>query len=195
MVRYRFLITPIIIIILGIIIWPSSILFSTVAAMFLGSETSSEFSTIISKHEKTIGLNESDENTDISTDNDKASYYESIQETIARIKRDVVVTGTITGITGKESAMFQIEGMADRQFGIGTLLMDGFIIKGISPSNVVLKNQDGNEAFTLHIQSGKVIVSSPPLEYPEITAGKASQQYTYVDISDAEINPNDLVVP
>ena len=31
-------------------------------------------------------------------------------------RRDVIVTGTVIGSPGQESAMFQIEGMADRQF-------------------------------------------------------------------------------
>jgi hypothetical protein len=95
----------------------------------------------------------------LSTDNDmdsqQAGHYETIEETITRLKRDVVVTGTITGALGQESAMFQIEGMADRLFKINTQLMDGFIIKEITTSNVVLKNQVGNETFSLYVQSGK----------------------------------------
>ena len=74
---------------------------------------------------------------------------ETIDQTIARIKRDVIVTGTITGIAGKESAMFQIEGMADMPFQINTQLMDGFIITEITKDHVVLKNQIGEETFTL----------------------------------------------
>ena len=67
----------------------------------------------------------------------------------------MVVTGTITGTLGQESAIFQIEGMADRLFNINTQLMDGFIIKEITNSYVVLKNQTGNEAFSLYVQSGE----------------------------------------
>jgi len=78
--------------------------------------------------------------------------YETIQETIARIKRDVNVTGTILGAPGQETALFQIEGMADRSFKINTQLMDGFIITQITNKHVVLKNQIGNETFALDVK-------------------------------------------
>lgn len=81
-----------------------------------------------------------------------SGYYETIEETIARLKRDVVVTGTVTGVPGEESAMFRIEGMPDRSFAINTQLMDGFIITEITSDHVVLKNQTGNESFVLNIK-------------------------------------------
>lgn len=81
--------------------------------------------------------------------------YETIEETIARIKKDVIVTGTIKGVSGEEVAYFQIEGMKDRAFLIDTQLMDGFIIEEITNSYVVLKNQVGDETFYLHVQSGE----------------------------------------
>lgn len=81
-------------------------------------------------------------------------YYESTEEIMARLKKDVIVTGTITGIPGEETALFKIEGMPDRSFGINTQLMDGFIITEITENAVVLKNQQGNEHFTIQVLPG-----------------------------------------
>lgn len=85
-----------------------------------------------------------------------SGHYETVEEIIARIKRNVIVTGTMIGVPGEETAIFQIEGMADRLFKINTQLMDGFIIKEITNTYVVLKNQIGKETFSLYVQSGEV---------------------------------------
>ena len=92
-----------------------------------------------------------------------SDHYETTEETITRLKHDVIVTGTITGMPGQESAMFQIEGMADRVFNINTQLMDGFIIKEITGSHVTLKNQLGNETFTLYVQNEREPLSESML--------------------------------
>jgi hypothetical protein len=110
---------------------------------YTGSETN------ISMAEETAGINKSATNTD----NSSSGGYEIIEETIARLKKEVVVTGTITGIPGEETAYFKIEGMADRAFLINTQLMDGFIIKEITETRVILKNQIGKETFVLNVQS------------------------------------------
>lgn len=91
--------------------------------------------------------------TDTDTENRLPGHYETIEETIARIKKDVIVTGTVTGLPGEETAFFQIEGMADRAFLINTQLMDGFIIKEITETHVILKNQIGEETFILNVQA------------------------------------------
>jgi len=78
---------------------------------------------------------------------------ETIDQTISRIKKDVVVTGTLTGITGKESAIFSIEGMPGKVFFTNTQLMDGFIIKEITSTQVVLKNQLGDETISLKVEN------------------------------------------
>jgi hypothetical protein len=90
-----------------------------------------------------------------STDSGKSGHYESIEEIIARIKRDVIVTGTVTGTQGTESAIFRIERMPDRSFDINTQLMDGFIITRISHNQITLKNQSGDESFSMPVESGK----------------------------------------
>jgi len=90
----------------------------------------------------------------ISTDSAEHGHYESIEEIIARIKRDVIVTGTFTGRHGAESALFRIEGMPDRSFDIHTQLMDGFIITRIDRNQVILKNQSGDESLSLPVESG-----------------------------------------
>ena len=87
-----------------------------------------------------------------SQDNSNVGHYETIDETIARIKRDVQVTGAILGAHGQEKAFFQIEGMPDRAFKINTQLMDGFIITAITNNHVVLKNQSGDETFSLSVR-------------------------------------------
>lgn len=77
--------------------------------------------------------------------------YETLQQTMARLRRDVIVTGTITGIPGEEFAMFRIEGMPDRLFKLHSQLMDGFIIQQITTTEVVLKNQRGDETLVLTV--------------------------------------------
>lgn len=76
-------------------------------------------------------------------------HYETIEETMARIKKNVVVTGTLESTQGQKTALFQIEGMPDRSFQLYTQLMDGFIITEISDNGVVLKNQAGDERIYL----------------------------------------------
>ena len=93
--------------------------------------------------------------SDSEVDNHRFDSYETIEETIERIKKDVVVTGTILAGSGQELAIFQIEGMPDRSFKINTQLMDGFIITKITEKDITLKNQIGNETLTLYVQSGK----------------------------------------
>ena len=77
--------------------------------------------------------------------------YETIEDTMSRLKRDVYVTGTLIGVPGQEQAFFKIEGMPDRSFNINTQLMDGFIITEITNNHVVLKNQIGDETFFLFV--------------------------------------------
>ena len=150
MFKYRYAFTAVVFLLLAIFIWRTPLIFSNL-------------SNLLSKKESTTEINVNLGNDETSTKLDKTYQpaannfyqYETIEETIARLKRDVVVTGTITGTLGQESAIFQIEGMADRLFNINTQLMDGFIIKEITNSYVVLKNQTGNEAFSLYVQSGE----------------------------------------
>lgn len=85
--------------------------------------------------------------------------YETIDETITRLKRDVIVTGTVTGTPGQETATFSIETMADRSFKINTQLMDGFIITEIHPAYVMLKNQSGNETIRFEVVAKKSAAS------------------------------------
>ena len=127
--------------------------------MFSNIETTTELDLNTGNNESAINLSKPPKLI-----NNNVGHYETIEETIARLKRDVVVTGTITGTLGQESAMFQIEGMADRLFKINTQLMDGFIIKEITNSYVVLKNQIGNEAFSLYVQSGEESLPDSRLE-------------------------------
>ena len=106
---------------IGIGIWRLSIMVFNISDLFSATETA-------------VKINSAPAITEIIKDNDKESdltvaninsYYETINETIARLKRDVVVTGAITGTSGQESAMFKIEGMPDREFLINTQLMIG----------------------------------------------------------------------
>ena len=91
-----------------------------------------------------IGFMSGQRSVDKNFENSQPGRNETIEETITRIKRDVVVTGTVTGIPGKETAYFQIEGMSDRAFLINTQLMDGFIINEITETQIILKNQKLN---------------------------------------------------
>jgi hypothetical protein len=90
--------------------------------------------------------------TDSDVNKELIGHYETIEETIARIKRDVMVTGVLTGTPGQETALFQIEGLPDQSFHVNTQLMDGFIITRIDGNQVVLKNQIGDESFSLKIR-------------------------------------------
>ena len=100
-------------------------------------------------HEASIGLSKPPQIVDNSTDSSNFGHYETIEETIARLKRDVRVTGA----PGQEVALFQIEGMPDRSFKINTQLMDGFIITEITNNHVALKNQIGDETFTIRVRN------------------------------------------
>lgn len=74
---------------------------------------------------------------------------ETIEETMARLKRDVIVTGAVLGSGNNKSAFFSVEGNPDKEFKIETQLMDGFIITDISASQVTLKRRHGSEMITL----------------------------------------------
>ena len=78
-------------------------------------------------------------------------HYETINETVERIKRDVVLSATFNISPDKAFALFQIEGMMDRSFKLNTQLMDGFIITNISDNKVTLKNQVGNETIEFRL--------------------------------------------
>ena len=136
------------------LIWRTSVLFTDMVSMFpnavKGSELAPDAET--TSHEATISLNKPLQTVDNNTDSSNFGHYETIDETIARIKRDVRVTGAIIGARGQEAALFQIEGMPDRSFKINTQLMDGFIITVITNNHVVLKNQSGDETFSLMVR-------------------------------------------
>lgn len=149
MAKYRFILIPVILLLLGVFAWCTSMLFINLSGLLSNTGTDSELNIKTNRQVETLSFNEQPHDTD----NRNSGYYETIEETITRIKRDVIVTGTITGVSGQESALFQIEGMEDRAFLINTQLMDGFIIKEITNSYVVLKNQVGNETFSLYVQS------------------------------------------
>ncbi len=147
------LISVLFFIILGFLIWHTSVLFIDFADMFPDAQTGPELvlDTGTTSHEASIDLNNPPQIVDNSTDNSNFGHYETIEETIARIKRDVFVTGTIIGTLGQETGFFQIEGMPDRSFKINKQLMDGFIITGITENRVILKNQTGNEIIFLDV--------------------------------------------
>ncbi len=117
-------------------------------------------------------------------DDIRVADYESVAEIIARIKQDVIVTGTILGIPGQEAAIFQIEGMEDRVFRIGTQLMDGFIISDISSSEVTLRNQVGPEVFNLSVghKDGNDNLSATEISaqyQPGVGIGETSQMSVF----------------
>lgn len=177
MIKFRHIFTAVILFLLVFLIWRTSILFTDLSYLFSNKETTTELSQNTSSDESTINLNKPSQLTANNID-----HYETIEETIARLKRDVIVTGTITGTLEQESAMFQIEGMADRLFKINTQLMDGFIIKEITGSYVVLKNQAGNETFSLYVQSGGESLDNTELEaefntIPAVPDGDDKQQF------------------
>lgn len=150
MAKYRLILTPVILILLGVFAWRTSMFFINLSGMLSNTGTDSEMNIKTNVQVETLSLNEHPHDTD----NRNSGYYETIEETITRIKRDVIVTGTITGTPGQESALFQIEGMDDLSFNIHTQLMDGFIITEIAENQVVLKNQIGEETFSLKVGSG-----------------------------------------
>ena len=156
MIKFKLIITSILfllLVILIILIWRVSLLFNNLNGMIpeVVTNVEIELDKKITNHIETTTPNTSS----LITDKENFGHYETIEETIVRIKRDVIVTGTITGTPGKESAMFQIEGMADRSFNINTQLMDGFIIIDINQKRIILKNQSGDESFSMPVQSGK----------------------------------------
>jgi hypothetical protein len=157
MMKLRLIFSSVLIVFLmvpGILIWRTSDISTDPAAVFPEIEKGpdSALETKSTSLEEPISLNESLQATDNNTNSRNFGYYETIEETIARIKRDVYVTGVIIAAPGQEIALFQIEGMTDRPFNINTQLMDGFIITEITNRHVVLKNQTGDEAFSLRIQ-------------------------------------------
>jgi hypothetical protein len=138
----------------GILVWRISVLFNDFAGVFPDAETGSEIvlETETTSHKGMISLNKSPQIEDNNSNSSNFGYYETIEQTVARIKKDVVVTGSIVGEPGEEMAYFQIEGMPDRSFTINTQLMDGFIITEITNHHVVLKNQTGNETISLMVR-------------------------------------------
>lgn len=152
MIKYKLIIASILIfflIILCIIIWHSSLLFENLATLLPKAERDSEIElNATTNHKKTITLSA----LPLITNGSNSDQLETIEQTIARIKRDVIVTGTITGISGEESAIIQIKNMTDRSFRINTHLMDGFIIVNITPNHIILKNQR-DKSFFMSVQS------------------------------------------
>ncbi len=128
-------------------------IFTDLSAMFTDtkSESTLVLDTKTNRHEEAVSLNDSTQLTSNLADRSNFGHYETIEETIARIKRDVHVTGAIISAPGQQSALFQIEGLPDRSFSINTQLMDGFIITGITENRVILKSQTGNEIIFLDI--------------------------------------------
>ena len=177
MIKYRHIFTVVILLLLGFLIWRTSILFTDLSSLLSNKDTTTESGLNTVNEESTMNINKPPQPA-----GNNVGHYETIEETIARLKRDVVVTGTITGTLGQESAIFQIEGMADRLFKINTQLMDGFIIKEITNSYVVLKNQTGNETFSLYVQSGEESLPDSGQEpgfnsIPMVPAGYVPQQF------------------
>lgn len=141
MFKFKTVIISVSIVLLSILVWRTTMLFGSLADWILTDDTGTQVKTDFESDSKSA-----------SKANQHEGHYETIQETIERLKRDVVVTGTITGAPGLESAMFRIEGMADRQFMINKQLMDGFIIREITKMNVVLVNQAGHERINFEVQ-------------------------------------------
>lgn len=139
---------------LGIFIWNISVLYSDLSTFFSSHEISPSHEIVTKQSTNALNPVVSLNNILQSqvADSIKRGQYELIHETMARIKRDVIVTGAIIGTRGLEEALFQIEGMPDKPFKINTQLMDGFIITEISNRNVLLKNQSGNETLTLEVK-------------------------------------------
>ena len=137
----------------GIFIWHASVLFANLSSLFSSQEVSASHEVGAEQTAKTtsqveiLSLNEQSQDTASLN----RGLYETIEETISRIKRDVHVTGAIISTPGQEVALFQIEGMPDRSFSINTQLMDGFIITGITDNRAILKNQTGNEIIFLDV--------------------------------------------
>ena len=148
-VRYKYLITIIIIFLLSFFIWNTLILSTISSSLNVDMNAVTTLDEITDNKGYAIKTNKP-----LLFSSNTLGYYETTEETIVRLKRDVVVTGTILSKPEHTYALFQIEGMSDAAFNINTQLMDGFIIKKITESYVVLKNQTGNETFSLYVQSG-----------------------------------------
>lgn len=160
MIKSHPIITSVLFLVFVVLIWRASLLLNNLVSLLPETETKPEvgLDTDVNWTQKIF-----DPDTFISgADTNNTGYYETIEETMTRLKRDVVVTGTITGTSGKESAMFQIENMPDRSFDINTQLMDGFIITEITQTQVTLKNQSGDESFSLPVQYDNDDKSMPP---------------------------------
>lgn len=85
----------------------------------------------------------------------------SIEAIVARLKRDVVVTGTILRTPETDSAMFRIKAMADQEFFVNKQLVDGFIITSITRTRVVLTNQKGSGTITLPVRNNFSLQKTP----------------------------------
>lgn len=147
MIKYRYIFIPVILLLLGSFTLMITVLLTDITEMFSneGINTGSDLNIKLSKYEEGERLSDSIVASNI-------GYYETIEEIIARIKRDVVVTATIIGTPGQEYAMFKIEGLPDQSFKINMQLMGGFIITKITQNQIELKNQIGDESFSLKVR-------------------------------------------
>jgi len=139
-------------IVLNILIWRTSQHITNFVPLLDNIDTDSKLGTDQDRNKNKLSHTKLIQTNNNSTNISNFTHQETIEETIARINRNVIVTGTVIGIPGQESAIFQIEGMPDKSFQINTQLMDGFIITKITQNEVVLKNQIGNESFSLSVQ-------------------------------------------
>ena len=156
MIKYRPAIASILflfLIVLSILIWRASLLFINLNTMLPAAETNPEveLNTEATDHIKKINLT-----SPLIINKGNSVHNETIEQSIARIKRDVVVTGTFIGTAGAESALFQIKDKPDQSFNISAQLMDGFIITEITQNQVILKNQSGDESFFIPVQSSHI---------------------------------------
>ena len=169
----------------GILIWRTSLLFSNFSDFFTDFDTGPDSALVINtaSQEVAISPNYSHQISENSNAKISLDQYETIQETITRIKRDVHVTGTLISTPGMEQAFFQIEGKPDKSFDVNTQLMDGFIITKITDQQVVLKNQIGDETFSLTVGARKRD------EQTELSAYEAGNEYKVKFLKDENAVP------
>lgn len=136
----------------AILFWNGANRFANPATYFTDVESESGSDAQTTMHDRVIAIIPPSPVAKNSIDSTSTGHYETLEETMARIKRDVNVTGTIMGVAGKEVAFFQIEGLPDQPFKVNTQLMDGFLITSITKDHVVLKNQLGVETLFLDVQ-------------------------------------------
>lgn len=189
--NFRNLVVTIVISLVSIILWRTGMLYVAV----------SDFSSGDNQIVKTQFFFQN--NNIKETHTSQTGRYESLLETVSRIKRDVVYTGYVEGVTGKKSAIFQVEGMQDKTFDINTQLMDGFIITEITKTNVVLTNQTGNEKIVLSLgdrikfESGRhnnVAVLSRNQDNPIANLEVSSVESTEITDSDISVlNVNHII--